>query len=505
VCITGKFSTLSSNLCYTGEYTDPSGLVYLRARYMNPSLGVFLSKDPFAGWTQRVMSRNGYTYAEGNPVNFTDPSGEFINIPGAILGGIGGGITGYFLGRAFAGRLYELAKNCKCGKDLKNWADATNKSQFVNQTAREAAKWGAISGALAGSGPIGMAIDSVMGIGGGALGLADSVPTLIKDLLKGKTANLCKVLEALGSVAAIAGGTLGLKRSAGPALNQLRQIPSALRNAPRTLRNLGASVRQGLQELMEGCFNSFSADTTVATEDGDIAISDIEIGDDVLAYNEETGETDSYEVTDTISHVDPEIVLLTIDGETLETTSEHPFYTISGEWVEAADLRPGDLIRNIDGSYGEVNGMRIVEREQAMFNLTVDEAHTFFVGDGQWLVHNCNPTIENARVIDNPPGVVDPNTIRFTQDSIGKNFKNGNSLQNTVEGLQTGTISPEFEPIRVFQVGDQIFTLDNRRLYVFQQAGLPINTASATAQEIANESWKFTTRNFGASIRVRGG
>ena len=23
-----------------------------------------------------------------------------------------------------------------------------------------------------------------------------------------------------------------------------------------------------------------------------------------------------------------------------------------------------------------------------MYNLTVDEAHTFFVGDGQWLVHN---------------------------------------------------------------------------------------------------------------------
>jgi hypothetical protein len=27
-----------------------------------------------------------------------------------------------------------------------------------------------------------------------------------------------------------------------------------------------------------------------------------------------------------------------------------------------------------------------------MYNLTVDEAHTFFVGDGQWLVHNCGPT-----------------------------------------------------------------------------------------------------------------
>jgi hypothetical protein len=27
-------------------------------------------------------------------------------------------------------------------------------------------------------------------------------------------------------------------------------------------------------------------------------------------------------------------------------------------------------------------------KAQKMYNLTVDEAHTFFVGDGQWLVHN---------------------------------------------------------------------------------------------------------------------
>jgi hypothetical protein len=29
-----------------------------------------------------------------------------------------------------------------------------------------------------------------------------------------------------------------------------------------------------------------------------------------------------------------------------------------------------------------------------MFNLTVDEAHTFFVGEQDWLVHNCEPIIE---------------------------------------------------------------------------------------------------------------
>ena len=34
----------------------------------------------------------------------------------------------------------------------------------------------------------------------------------------------------------------------------------------------------------------------------------------------------------------------------------------------------------------------VVQRSQPMYNLTVAAAHTFFVGDQQWLVHNCNPT-----------------------------------------------------------------------------------------------------------------
>lgn len=79
--------------------------------------------------------------------------------------------------------------------------------------------------------------------------------------------------------------------------------------------------------------NSFSADTTVATRDGDIPISDIEIGDWVLAYNEATGETGEYLVTATIVHHDPAVVYLTLSGETLTTTADHPFYTTGGAWV----------------------------------------------------------------------------------------------------------------------------------------------------------------------------
>ena len=36
-----------------------------------------------------------------------------------------------------------------------------------------------------------------------------------------------------------------------------------------------------------------------------------------------------------------------------------------------------------------VESVEVVAVEQRMYNLTVDTAHTFFVGHGAWLVHNC--------------------------------------------------------------------------------------------------------------------
>lgn len=56
--------------------------------------------------------------------------------------------------------------------------------------------------------------------------------------------------------------------------------------------------------------------------------------------------------------------------------------------MDAEELEVGDNIRKADGSTGEVESIEFEETSQEMYNLTVDEAHTFFVGDGQWLVHN---------------------------------------------------------------------------------------------------------------------
>jgi len=54
---------------YSGEYTDESGMLYLRARYYNPSQGRFFQPDP-----SRLES-NPYQYSFSNPVRYIDPSG----------------------------------------------------------------------------------------------------------------------------------------------------------------------------------------------------------------------------------------------------------------------------------------------------------------------------------------------------------------------------------------------------------------------------------------------
>ena len=61
---------------YTGEQWDASaGLVYLRARYYEPGVGRFVSKDPWPGMVQKPGTLNGYTYVLNNVPNGTDPSG----------------------------------------------------------------------------------------------------------------------------------------------------------------------------------------------------------------------------------------------------------------------------------------------------------------------------------------------------------------------------------------------------------------------------------------------
>jgi RHS repeat-associated protein len=69
----------ASEFGYTGEWWDAeAGVLYLRARYYEPVVGRFVSKDLWQGDSSRPQSLNAWNYVQGNPLNFTDPSGRIF-------------------------------------------------------------------------------------------------------------------------------------------------------------------------------------------------------------------------------------------------------------------------------------------------------------------------------------------------------------------------------------------------------------------------------------------
>ena len=75
-------SGASSALGYTGEQSDPStGLTYLRARYLNPVVGRFVSADTVSPNAPGTQGYNPYAYVANNPTTWTDPSGQSIEDP----------------------------------------------------------------------------------------------------------------------------------------------------------------------------------------------------------------------------------------------------------------------------------------------------------------------------------------------------------------------------------------------------------------------------------------
>jgi RHS repeat-associated protein len=134
---------------YTGESTDANSLVYLRARYYDPRLGVFLSKDPFEGVLTSALSQNGYSYAHGNPVRYTDPSGHCIGLAAGLDTAICIGVV--VIGSAFV--LGMLGGSANAGYyTLNNW-DTWSWGGYWNAW-REGFTGGAVAGALLGGGAI---------------------------------------------------------------------------------------------------------------------------------------------------------------------------------------------------------------------------------------------------------------------------------------------------------------------------------------------------------------
>ena len=95
--ISRSTDTFYSDLAFTGAvYDEDISLYYLNARYYDPSLGVFISRDTYKGSVFSSITHNLYSYTGNNPVNFIDPTGHMMDMidfqPGGRSGNTGGGV-----------------------------------------------------------------------------------------------------------------------------------------------------------------------------------------------------------------------------------------------------------------------------------------------------------------------------------------------------------------------------------------------------------------------------
>jgi hypothetical protein len=112
----------------------------------------------------------------------------------------------------------------------------------------------------------------------------------------------------------------------------------------------------------------------------------------VLAGDPETGRTAARRVTDVIvGEGDKDLVDLTVGGAALTATAGHPIWDAGDRrWEQATELVAGDRVRTPDGREITVDGARAGPGHLDVYNLTVDDLHTYYVlaGDTPIFVHN---------------------------------------------------------------------------------------------------------------------
>jgi Pretoxin HINT domain len=139
-------------------------------------------------------------------------------------------------------------------------------------------------------------------------------------------------------------------------------------------------------------------------------ISDVQVGDMVVATNPETGESGARRVTATWPHQDHLFDLELHDGSRITTTEDHHFWNSTDrEWQESRELDAGDALRSASGDTVTVDGLDWDSGEwAAAYDLSVEDLHSYYVKaeSNVLLVHNCNITFghgERHLKADHPP------------------------------------------------------------------------------------------------------
>jgi hypothetical protein len=91
---------------------------------------------------------------------------------------------------------------------------------------------------------------------------------------------------------------------------------------------------------------------------------------------------------------------ITVGGEVITTTDEHPLWIVGKGWVEAQHLAVGDVLTTSDGKELAIENIEVKKEHKTVYNFKVRDFHTYFVSNlGIWTHNSCTPDfITNNRV-----------------------------------------------------------------------------------------------------------
>jgi RHS repeat-associated protein len=365
---------------YTGhEHLDNLGLIHMNGRVQDPTLGRFISADPFIQAPDYSQSLNRYSYVWNNPLSMTDPSGFFGGPDDREMDEIAHPIrqqavhppvvvTDKYLWSPLVLSFNATSSQMGISVDMGNLGSQNTEKQ--NQT------------------------------------IELRVEVIEKFERPKKKSRLQRSLEVVIEFAPGYDVYVCITQSCGVggwALAVITSIPGE-GTAIKIVAKAGKVASPYAKKLLLfftkcGCF---IAGTMVATANGMVPIESLQIGDSVLSRDELTGETAYKPILDVYVNDEGsvwELVIVDANGkvDTHDVTADHPYLTSSGEWVTAEDLEVGTDLTTESGTSTTLVAKYDTGVVLRTYNLEVADFHTYFVGEQRVLVHNGSPNCDLAK------------------------------------------------------------------------------------------------------------
>lgn len=276
---------------------------------------------------------------------------------------------------------------------------------------------------------------------------AKNLGTLAKALITDPAGTLAAIEEEIGKeIQAVASGDpYEIGRVIGENLS-----PAMLLRVAGKLAKFGAATRK-----FDIKCSSFAAGTLVWTAGTRQAIEQLAAGQTVSSRDDRAYTDKPAQITKTLHRTANDYYLVTTEtGDIIEVTGEHPFWVQGKGWLAAAELDQGTAVATLNGDT-LIRAIEHINEPIKVFNLSVDDTPSYFVGESGLWVHNANKDcrLEGAKNTTSTTqgGNVATKSGRGTTDflsnvtvkSHGKVVRRGTvDLRGTLGDIGSGKLKP---------------------------------------------------------------